>query len=116
MSEQMKYQLVDKTTNEILTPHYIGLAPNGELYSDGMNVTDRYYIRRFTGLKDINEVEIYEGDNLGLGYIVTYVDGTKGEDLGMSIGFYQQRDDFESWARLEAGDCYEVSGNIYKKD
>lgn len=58
----MKYQLVEKATNEIVTPHYIGLAPNGELYSDGMNVSDRYLIRRFTGFKDTLGNEIYEGD------------------------------------------------------
>lgn len=58
----MKYQLVIKETNEIVMPHYIGLAPNGQLYSDGMNVTGRYRMRRFTGLQNQNGVDIYEGD------------------------------------------------------
>jgi hypothetical protein len=58
----MKYQLVKLVTNEIITPDYITLSPNGQLYCYGIDVTERYLIRRFTGLLDKNDVEIFEGD------------------------------------------------------
>jgi hypothetical protein len=67
-------------------------------------------VGQFSGIEGV-----YEGDILGLGYIVSYVDGSKGEDLGMDIGFYEQRDNFESWTMLEAGREYKVVGNIHEK-
>lgn len=122
----MKYQLVVKETNEIVTPHYVGLAPNGELYIDGMNVTDRYHIRMFTGLKDKNQKEIYEGD------IVLFEDvydtstegGYSSEDFpNRGIIFYDEKHarfdvtnkeglDYDDL--FESGIDFEIVGNKYE--
>ena len=85
--------------------------PNGEL--------TRYYIHseesigQYTGLKDKDEVEIYEGDADSDGFVVSYV-GDTNECLGMNCGFYWQRNNFESWFELECADTYEIIGNIHQ--
>lgn len=70
-------------------------------------------VGQYIGIKDINGKEIYEGDFERSGYIITYVDGSDGSNLGMNIGFYTQRDDFTSWCHMEFGERYEILGNIH---
>lgn len=65
MSREIKFQLVRVADNKTVCAYQEGMMmrpDTGELYHGSMNVTDRYVRRQFTGLKDKNSVEIYDGD------------------------------------------------------
>lgn len=65
-------------------------------------------------LKLTKELEVYEGDITNeFGFVVTFVDGTIEGCSTMNIGWYEQRDDFESWNELEAGEIKNIIGNIH---
>lgn len=72
----------------------------------------KYEYMEYVGFPDKNKRDIYEGDIID-GLIVTYA-GDIQASLGMSCGWYLQRDDFESWTELKCSDEYEVQGNIYE--
>lgn len=118
---KMKYQLVDKQTKEISTPHYIGLAPNGELYCDGMNVTDRYIIRRFTGFLDNKGIEIYEGDilqprnNEKKFYTIVWHDGGFSRKYRFIRNYKGKEWEETSYVPVHPKE-FNVVGNIYEQD
>ena len=100
-------------TVTITTGYYDSFAD--EYIFDSMQVAiGNAILMQSTGLIDKNGVEIYEGDIIGWRYVITYVDSSQPGNLGMSIGFYAQRDDFESYHMLDVGDEYEVLGNVYE--
>lgn len=59
---------------------------------------------------------LFEGDIVDDGRIVTLVGRKFNDDgsvTGMSIGWYIQRDNFESWDFIRIGEDYTVHGNIH---
>ena len=66
-----------------------------------------------TGSYDKNGKLIFENDILNgeLYNVVSYGNG-ENEFLGMNVGWYVQRDNFESWCELNDLEIYEVTGNI----
>ncbi|PGF05271.1 hypothetical protein [Bacillus toyonensis] len=65
-------------------------------------------VGQYAGLKDIDKTEMYEGMALDNGYVISYVDESDSANLGLEVGFYEQRADFESFAMLEVGGKYKV--------
>ena len=108
----------DYDKNSVKTHHYI---VRDEMTDWGLpNVFKEYEIDpntlcRCTGCHDKNGNLIFENDILNgkLYNIVSYGNG-ENEFLGMNVGWYVQRDNFESWCELNDLGMYEVTGNILK--
>lgn len=118
---EVKFRGKSQVTGEWVTGTYIeGYIINGiiEANSEYIVIEDWKPVHpesvgQYAGMKDVNGVEIYEGDIDEYGYIVSYVDGSEGGDLGMEIGFHLQRDNFESWSKMVFGEAVKVVGNIH---
>lgn len=104
---EIKFRAWDKLYKEMKDWDELRYEENGYTFSH-----PDYEIMQYTGLKDKNGKEIYEGDIIDK-MIVTY-SGDNKESLGMNVGWYLQRDDFESWTELNSNDFNVVIGNIYE--
>lgn len=121
MNRVFKFRAWDKIDNkmyDIIGYSKIGnyLIPNEEIvfFNNKVSKISDCVIMNYTGLKDCNGKEIYEGDIDKYGYVVTYVADIN-ESLGMNCGWYLQRNDFESWYELKCdSEEIEIVGNIFE--
>jgi hypothetical protein len=78
-----------------------------------MHQVDTKTICEFTGALTGNGTMIFEGDIIDIpGWVVTYSDGMNC-CYGLQVGWYIQRDNWESYMELQNTDQFVVIGNIH---
>ncbi|MGR5971159.1 YopX family protein [Bacillus cereus] len=113
-----KFRTWDKKAKVMEQYQHLQLSPNGQLYHDGMNVTDNYEIMQSIDMTDKHGTEIYEGDILkgpGLyetpeNHTTTYLHWKVEYRNGTFYLGYDPIEDDMDWICAEC----EVVGNVYE--
>ena len=128
MTREIKFRAWDKVNNKMMFPSTIGFGNVNNrvvvmasleidentmaLNNDGLRFKDDFELMQYTGLKDKNGKEVYEGDILKSDLDEVMIDTVEWDADGVSFhlknvstGFSQLR--IEDWE-------WEVIGNIYE--
>lgn len=122
MNREIKFRVWDKLLREMNYIDLCDLAEGDDYWYDGetsvwevMNDATseqrRYAIQQYTGIKDKNGVEVFEGDIFHLGYPnITYT------IVYFDTAFRGKQNGASSYVGLEGWkDCIEVIGKVYER-
>lgn len=126
MSREHKYKALDKRDNKVkevtnidflkkeVVLNYYDLESNEKYIECAWvrNFSD-VILLEYVGFRDNKGIEIYEGYIDQSGHVVTYL-ADLNSGLGMEAGWYLQRDNFESWSKLECDEWIEIVGNVFE--
>lgn len=133
MTREIKFRAWDKSENgymmEVLKINWEENSVKAKRISDGQiwsDHKDQFILLQFTGLKDKNGVEIYEGDifkahaGANFPWVVKHGEWKYWDKSGLTpmFGFFTERNDHGTKAQLplrpDGMDTIEVIGNIYQ--
>lgn len=113
---ELKFRAWDKAQKKYIIPQRLALDDDGALdfyvYNRGGYALECFIVEQYTGLKDKNGKEIYEGDIVGFKwtkrlYVVTY--------RVYDASFILENDEWEETIHLSLEkDDFEVFGNIHE--